>query len=140
MIHLLCLARGRTRLYASPLPRATPAGWRSDRDENAYVANAHANSAQALNGGTDDYDGSFGLPKHARSFHAQHVIPEPAKLLIPPRFRAALVQVRAPVHFHDQAQSGREKVSDVPPAHRHLPAEHHPQTATGKLPPEACFR
>ena len=127
-----------TRRYASPLPRATAADWQSDGDVPAPCAVRR--STQPLNRRPHRPNRGFGFPKHDRSINAHHVIAEPPKPLIPPRVRAELVHVSAAIHFHHQAQSRGEKVSDVPPAHRHLPAEHHPETATGELPPKASFR
>jgi hypothetical protein len=51
------------------------------------------------------------------------VIPKPAELVIPARISAPPVDVNVAVHFHNQAEGGSEKVSDVAVREHHLSSE-----------------
>jgi hypothetical protein len=130
-----------TQRYATPLPRATPAGWRSDSDGCLSFASAGPALMNPLNRPPHERNRRSGLAQHERRIHPQHAIPEPAEAFIPSRVSPKLVDVSAPIHFHDQAQRRSAKVSDEASAHQHLPAKHDAKHAPGgKLPPEAGFR
>ena len=68
------------------------------------------------------------------------MVAKPPKLLIPPRISALTARVSATVDFHNQAQSGSEKVSDERPYWHLAPKTHAEQAPTGKLQPEAALR
>jgi len=80
------------------------------------------------------------LLHHVTRFEAQHLVAEPAKLLIPPRIGAPPALMSAAIHFDHEPKSRRMEIRDEWRAHRHLPAKHYAETTRRKLPPEPGFR
>jgi hypothetical protein len=68
------------------------------------------------------------------------MIPEPAKLLIPPRVSAPGERMDGAINFHDQADGRSKEVRNPAPRERHLPAEGNTGLASGKSEPELSLR
>jgi hypothetical protein len=68
-------------------------------------------------------NGSIQIPEHELSIHAQDMVPKAAKLLIPPSISPLPPLMTPAIHFHDQANGGRQQVHDVAIRQHDLTAE-----------------
>ena len=71
---------------------------------------------------------------------AEHVVTQPAKLLIPPRVSATGARMNRAIDLHVRPKRGSKEVRDPSPRERHLPAEGNPGLAGGKLHPQPALR
>ncbi len=83
---------------------------------------------------------SVHIAYHQLRRNAQSAVPSPSEHAISPCVRVPTREVRAPIHLDNEPRLRREKISDVTPANRHLPAKRNAELAGPKRAPEPRLR
>ena len=118
-------SRKRTKFNTGFLPllsQSTPASGSTLRERLLHYGN---HSRQVL--------------RDQRRLHPHDPIPKPRQPPVPARVRVTFAPVAPAVDLHDELHRRRQKIRNLPPSDRHLPAEVDPELACRECLPEQLF-